>query len=234
MAEFHAVPLALKLKNPDLFQANIKKYCACFCPKADDNALSIKGLLLIIGEQKQFEPIMDKIEKSARNMAEYSLKFREPFCTILHDDMWVNNIMIKYENNIPVSSKFVDFQMYTYDTPVKDLLFFLVTSVPLDLLKEHFDDFLLLYHEYFIEYLLDFRCDISQFSHEKFIAEIKASLEDEIGHILFMTMFIVLAKKDGINETSIDSVLDNPAYVPVEGKEKVRWFLEECMARGFL
>lgn len=232
LAEFHAVPLAVKLKDPQLFDKNIRPYCAYFYPRTDETPPA--GTMSILREKDHFPSnVLDKIHRSLEISMEFPQKFREPFSTIVHWDMWVNNIMIKFKNGTPVHTKFVDFQLFSYDTPIKDLLFFLVTSVSVELLKKHFDEFLEIYHKHFVKNLEKLKCDISKFSYQDFIEEIKATLEEEIGHILFMLFFIVLAKKDGV-DPSKDEVFDNPATVPLEGKQRAWWFVDECIKRKFL
>lgn len=232
LAEFHAVPLALKLQNPELFEKNIKPYCACMFQTFEK--IPPEGTLSILNEKGTFQPeLLQSIKISIDEAMEYPETFQEPFSTLIHWDMWVNNIMIKFHNDKPVHSKFVDFQLFTYDSPVKDLVFFLVTSVPLKLLQTHFDTFLELYHKHFVQNLLDLHCDISKFSYVHFIEEIRATLKKEIGHILFMMLFVVLAEKDGIDIDNGD-IWDDPKKVPADGKEKAWWFVEECVKRKFL
>ncbi|XP_075978152.1 uncharacterized protein LOC142977908 [Anticarsia gemmatalis] len=66
----------------------------------------------------------------------YSLKEYEDTVNVLvHKDLWVNNIMFKYENDTPVNAVLVDYQALRYGPPAFDLMIFLYVTT-----DRHFRD----------------------------------------------------------------------------------------------
>lgn len=92
-----------------------------------------------------------------------------PFNSICHNDLWVNNMMVKYatkNEETPHSVKILDFQLTKFAPVTLDLLFFLITSVQFDFLKESFDDLLKEYFEQFIKILKAHSSYNEDFSYE--------------------------------------------------------------------
>lgn len=234
VAEFHAVPLAIKIKQPEVFEHKIKPYFSCYYPKSDIPTVPSTGMMDILCEKEHFKSFYPKVKKSLLGIYEFAKEFREPFFTLAHRDLWVNNILVKYEEGEPVMAKLIDFQKYSYDSPAKDLIYFLVTSVPLKLLKSHFQNFLKYYHECFIEQLAFFDCDIEPFSYDEFMKEVGLSIEEELGHTLFMMLFVAYGKEGGADKVDGKVIWDNKNNVPPEGREKFWWFVQECIDREWL
>lgn len=233
MAKFHAIPLALKFLRPDLFQTNIKKYMACFNPEVRNfEGPPSETFLAIIEENTDCKTLLPKIKKSIGLRKDDRTSFREPFATLSHKDMWVNNFMVKLENGKVVKNKFVDFQCFTYESPVRDLLFYLFTSVQIDVLKENLDYFLKFYYEHFLKTLEDLHCPTEHFSYENYTDEIEHYGIFEIFHISFMLIVVVLCKKDDLptNQNGPPTFSD----VPIETKERVWWVVQEFEKRKWL
>lgn len=235
MAQLHAVPIALKLQQPEVFQENVKAYLACFHPeppKADTSAFD-QNLLDILSDQESCISLLPKIRKSLEYAHVLSKDFREPFATIVHRDMWVNNFMVKLDGRKVVNNRFVDFQTYSYNSPVRDLLFFLCTSVQFKDLRENFDDLVTFYYNHFVQTLEDFNCCLSDFSYENFMDEIKYYGGYEIAHILFMLVFIVCGKK-GAPEAAVSPGLVPKEEILPEAKERAWWLIQEFHERKWM
>lgn len=242
LARFHAIPIALKLKKPQLFEETVKRNMACFYPapppvdKSGPNAV----LANIMRESKPCVPLVPKIEESYKHEQTKGQDFREPFASISHQDLWVNNFMVKNDGDKIVHAKFVDFQTCTYDSPVKDLLFFLFSSVQLDTLKEHLDLLLGHYHQNFIKTLKDLGCATDDFSEGKFDEELKVCGIQEIQHILFMLLFILTAKKGEKPPQNASKggppipPLPSQDEVPFDAKVRAWWILQEFQKRNWL
>lgn len=234
IAEFHAVPLAIKLNEPEVFERKIKPYFSCYYPKSKIPTVPTTGMMDILCEQEHFRGYYSKVKKSLLNIYEFATKFREPFYTLTHRDLWVNNILVKYENEMPVKAKIIDFQKYSYDSPAKDLIYFLITSVPLELLELHFESFLKFYHEHFIQQLKLFHCDTKPFSYDEFMKEVGLCIEEELGHTLFMMLFVAYGKEGGADKIDGKVVWDNKNNVPPKGRAKFWWFVQECIDRKWI
>lgn len=234
LAEFHTVPIALKLKEPDVFETKIKPYFSCYCPKSDIPTVPSTGMMDILCEKECFKDLYTKVKTSLLKIYEFTEEFREPFCTLAHRDLWVNNILVKFDSGVPAKAKFIDFQKYSYDSPAKDLIYLLITSVPLELLKSHFDSFLQFYHDCFIEQLSQYNCDLKPFSYDAFIKEVGLSIEEELGHTLFMMLFVAYGKEGGADKIDGKVIWDNKNNVPPEGREKFWWFVQQCVDRKWI
>lgn len=240
LAQFHAVPVALKLKKPKIFEEKVKKYMACFYPPLPpvDKSYLNSIVMAILRENQVCAKLIPKVEKSSKHDRVHNKNFREPFASISHQDLWVNNFMVKSDGEIVVSNKFIDFQTCTYDSPVRDLLFFLFTSVQFDVIKEHLDHLLEFYHANFVKTLEALGCATTDFSEEAFFEELFYFGEYEIHHILFMYLLIVTAKKGGKPPTEEGPPgvpgLPTQDEVPLAVKQKAWWILYEFDKRNWL
>jgi thiamine kinase-like enzyme len=69
------------------------------------------------------------------------------FVVMNHGDLWLNNMMFKFENGKPLEVSMIDYQAPFWGSPANDILYFLLTSVQDDIKVEHFDEFIEFYHE---------------------------------------------------------------------------------------
>lgn len=214
IAIYHATALSLKLSEPETFNNEIKEQCPGFeppppppSPKGDDKTPmkdSPPNFLPIIAEyvktNKELSHIQAAFEKFSKRMEEDQNHFKapppkEPFCTLLHTDLWVNNTMPKIIEGVAVGNIFVDFQMCKIGSPVEDLIFFLVSSVQSLVLKSEFDNLIKYYHEEFRDVLKKYNCYSPQFSYDKFLEELKENAERPIRQCTFMLPIAVFNKK---------------------------------------
>lgn len=232
-ARFHAVALALKLKEPPVFQQNIRPYCHDYMAQKEHAVGLYKMTKMILEENVKCAPLAHKLKYWCEN--EHARKIREPFATLTHCDMWVNNIMQKFEDGKIVGNKFVDFQVYTYRSPAADLFFLLWTSVNSELLLQKLDHFIQYYHSEFIKCLEELSCDASPFSYENLLEELRIESEFEFTHALNFKIFVVHGKKssefDGnLEEGDREKFL---SLVSQEAKEQAWEMVLECEKRGW-
>ncbi|XP_072393186.1 uncharacterized protein [Diabrotica undecimpunctata] len=231
LAVFHAVPLAIKLKDPDLFQNVFVDNCSGppkFADKPKDKGpggppsiprSTLKEILKADSfcrkHVNRFDGLIDAQEENFKN----GNLFIKPdanksvFSGFVHKDMWLNNTMqMKNEEGKLIKNKFVDFQMYGIQDITTDLFFFLLTSVDIVTLEEHFDYLLMIYHEHFIKSLESFKCDVAPFKYINFIDSLKKSAIEEFFHILVMNIIVIYAKKgektkmETIKNMTVDTV----------------------------
>lgn len=239
LAKFHAVPLALKLLHPETFKEKVKKYMACSNPH--DNASDgspHQAVIEIIEENEDCKHFLSKVMKSVNLWKPNTSNCREPFATLSHSDMWVNNFMVKLENGRVVQNKFVDFQAYNYESPVRDLLFFLFTSVQINVLKENLDYLLRFYHKHFIQTLEVLHCPIKELSFDKYMDEIYYYGLFEIFHITFFLMVVVFGKKGELSKNNQTETEGPPIIskdqVPLEVRKRIWWIVQEFGRRKWL
>ncbi|XP_018569816.1 uncharacterized protein LOC108909865 [Anoplophora glabripennis] len=239
LAAFHAVPLALKLKKPEVFDEKIRPYLAPFRPPPMPFENEIQSLFLeILQDSYKCIPWIPKVKNIFNNVgAARDAPPREPFATLTHGDMWVNNTMIKFRNKVPVSNKLVDFQVCDYKSPATDLFFFLFTSVQLSVLQDDFDSLIEFYHKHFISHLEKLKCDTAPFSLPKFLEEMKAATPTEVEHCFGMTLFIIFGEKEpstGFDPSIPPDVEKMKAGINLVAKEKIRFLIQTCGRRGWL
>ncbi|XP_075978326.1 uncharacterized protein LOC142978003 [Anticarsia gemmatalis] len=72
-----------------------------------------------------------------------------------HKDLWVNNIMFKYENGVPINAVLVDYQCLRYGPPAFDLMIFIYLTTDRKFREEREKDILDYYYSIFVENLSD-------------------------------------------------------------------------------
>lgn len=196
LAKFHAVPIAMRIIDPDRFQAKIgpcivKNSGIETLPEDVGSAFkdSILDTIVQIPECEPYvkivEDIVMKSEEDMKNKNAPQLK--SDYATAVHSDYWVNNTMVLQDKEgNPLKNKIVDLQIMQYDSALRDLVFFLFTSVINSVLDEHYEDLIKIYHETFVEYLSDFKIDLEMFTWEKFLEELEYIGPQEFHHVAFM------------------------------------------------
>ncbi|XP_055904402.1 uncharacterized protein LOC129940172 [Eupeodes corollae] len=88
---------------------------------------------------KQFPREMNKIFDFVKPSSKYLNVFS-------HGDLWANNLLFKYENNRPVQSRIVDFQLTRYAPPILDVITVLTIPTSRKFRSEHLDSLLASYY----------------------------------------------------------------------------------------
>lgn len=243
LARFHALAVALKLLKPQVFKDTVLKACKPHdrnFNKEEMKANTLK-LLELAREIPDCEIYLDKIRKASELSNEILLDSsllppKEPYATIQHTDLWVNNMMFRYaspNDNIPLDVKFLDFQGVEYTSPVKDLLFFLYTSTAEGVRANNYDDLIRLYYDNFTDCLKDVGCETSPFTFQSFLDEIEAFAPTEFTRILFMLTPICGDQTEvpELADVNLDSLYRKPNDVY---KQKGREFITDFVKRGWL
>lgn len=229
LARFQGTAIALKLINPKLFDKKVKVFCRDFIFAEEVAFTDI--IIEALKENESCFPLAEKIGKWPCTRPEP----REPYATIAHSDLWVNNTMQKIVDGKIVSNIFVDFQCYSYRSCASDVFFFLWTSCQKDVIVKHLDELLEYYHHNLVQTLEEFNCDISQFSLEKFLEEVRLETRYEFGHAL--TFVIIVKHGPIISEENIKNNISREELVkrlPQEIKNFLYLMVQECNKRGWL
>ncbi|XP_059616957.1 uncharacterized protein LOC132261924 isoform X2 [Phlebotomus argentipes] len=244
MAKFHAAPIALRYKKPAIFEEKVRVHLkkididegltsevSAQMKLALDNELkSIPEVLQIFDQiDRQFEMCQER----QRDLNYYE---ENPFNTICHNDLWVNNVMIAYDDyGSPTRVKIFDFQLIMYASLSIDVLFFLFTSVQNDILLENFEKFLKFYFNEFCNSLKYFGCPVEDFSWEKFLDDINRQAPYELYHLVAMTKILLIdkqkmAQKNEItDDTFYDAEMVGPNYY-----DKLKLIILEYKKRHWL
>uniref|UniRef100_T1GGK0 CHK kinase-like domain-containing protein n=1 Tax=Megaselia scalaris TaxID=36166 RepID=T1GGK0_MEGSC len=147
MAKFHsASAVVFETKGP--FSEELSK-------GAFNSATKNAYTYLFEWYEKNLEPCMRSFYKNGSYFADrflnnipnfmdelMSIGQNESFKVLNHGDCWGNNIMFNYDSQGKVrETKFIDFQVPKYCSPVYDLYYFLISSASLELKFKHFNFF---------------------------------------------------------------------------------------------
>ncbi|XP_018321103.1 uncharacterized protein LOC108734168 [Agrilus planipennis] len=192
LALFHAVPLAYKLQKPRKFKEVLMPHMGPGMDSLKEREIFGKNLFTEqVEHAASLNPRCAELKSKLIEIAESpdllffdsNCDFEDPFGTLCHIDLWINNILIKYEEQKPINAKFVDFQVMCFASLARDVVFFLFTSVSPSVLREHFDQLLRDYHSEFSEILKSLGCDTTQYSFDRFQKELaKVAKLTEIAH----------------------------------------------------
>lgn len=115
----------------------------------NDFAQLASSTIDIIRKSTKASRYAKQIEEILNNTYHHLLRFlkkSEVFSTLIHGDLWTNNIMFSYSEEQPVSVKFLDFQTCRYGSPALDINYFLYTSTTETVRDRYMDDFMRTYH----------------------------------------------------------------------------------------
>lgn len=245
LAKFHAIPIALRLLKPDLFKEKISpslventgleqlppEVGAAFHNAIMENAVIIPEL----------QPYLNRLQKVVDHAKATAFDKRsppnEPFATMCHMDYWVSNTMMLRDNSgKPLKAKMVDLQLMKYNSPVRDLIFFLYTSVINSVLDVHYDELINHYYESFIENLKDFPINTSEFSWQAFQEELNEVAPTEVYHVLVMLkpIFTEKGKVQNSLEDFQDSDWSRKDLLGPAHKAKLRDTVLALVKRGWI
>ncbi|XP_063707216.1 uncharacterized protein LOC134836024 [Culicoides brevitarsis] len=106
---------------------------------------------------KKFEKLKKWLPSEVMNVYSES---KIPISVLTHGDLWVNNMMFKYDEKMkPLELLLIDFQIGYFGTPVTDVLYFTLTSTIDDIKFTKFPEILQKYHGILVSCLkqLDFK-----------------------------------------------------------------------------
>lgn len=218
MARFHALGMATKYKRPEYFEV-LKQRSKCLEMrwKNEEFEQFQDDMLKSITRDSQLVVYTDRCERAIRDSFSrdmWDLPPDEPWSTIIHADFWVNNIMFHRNENGQVDDiKFVDFQNYLFFNPLREMVFFLMTST--DVSEDDLEELTDLYHETFLAVLSRMDCDTEPFTREKFDAKLLTDTKLESMHIFFMLKILTLNTKE--IELSHDNIKD--VFMTYQGNE---------------
>ncbi|XP_037711093.1 uncharacterized protein LOC119548080 [Drosophila subpulchrella] len=229
MAEFHALPLALRLLRPKLFREEVLP----FFQKFDWHAAAPEWKTVMKAETlEDIRRVTNNDFKLVARVKELSDKFFEflaaaadrpdgPFTSIIHCDFWINNLMFLYDPaGTPIGLKIIDFQTAQYDSVVHDIISFLLSSVDTAILETHFEHMLEAYYEAFVCCLRRVGADLEDHTFKKFREEVKRVAYIQVPHAIFMTRFILAdsAVSEAEEVRQLSDVLKNPGSERISRK----------------
>ncbi|KAI4461874.1 hypothetical protein MML48_5g00005482 [Holotrichia oblita] len=201
LATMHAAVIGYKYAQPESFEKKIypflKKAYAFNVTEsfADNFAAVIKNAC---AKNPDCIPHLHKITKALREINYYNenpVKGKDIFATLTHNDYWVNNTLLKFEDGKPIANKMVDFQLIEYSSLAHDVIFFLYTSVNMDVIENKVDELIKFYYDKFMETLTKLGHPTTEYSFESMLEEFAIIAKyGQFSHLLYMFVPICMLK----------------------------------------
>ncbi|XP_018320204.1 uncharacterized protein LOC108733522 [Agrilus planipennis] len=234
LAAFHAIPLAYRLHKPQKFKqallplltpsesSTLRKFTA----NEEDSLRQqiVKSAVEGLPRCALLAPRITQALEAAQSHFKKPPPVNEQYATLIHNNLWLENVLIKFTGSKPIKSKFVDFKIATYDSLAKDLIFLLFSSVQKPVLDVHFDELIELYHKAFIQMLQRYECDVSAYTLQSLYSEIGRVIRTSEVLRLSFILKIVYAER-GVPKNGGNFDLDKLAHHS-EGQEYKRRLAE--------
>lgn len=239
IATFHAIPIALKLLKPEVFESTVKKYASLVkeFKEAPKGIYHRPIFLKIMEEEEELKAYVGPLEKELieifNNDSFYELPCVEPNATIVHSDLWLNNTMQRIAEDKILQNKIIDFQSYQYGNPMLDVILFLYTSVQREVLEENFEHFINLYEDQFFKVVGEYNCDSSGL-RRNFLEQADEDAPKKLLHILFLIVPIFSNKgESAVDFEAAPSSMIRETSVTQEARDHIKFVLREFVKRGW-
>lgn len=236
LARFHALGIAMKLHKPETYEI-IKHRSTCLKLQSEKFVEVIEYYKRIMRDDPEISQHYDKVLAALSRDSEklWMETPPEPWSTVIHADFWINNFMFHKD---PKSDridglKFVDFQNYLIMSPLRELVFFLMTNLNAEVMEDRFDDLLDLYYESFIEVLKQLNCDTKAFSRDKFDERIRIDGFNEFMHCPFMIKVMTAQVDDPEKVNNFIGLFMEEKLDPLF-MEKLRRCVKKYVEKGWL
>lgn len=197
LARYHALPIALRLKKPEVYEELVRPYFRKFNMNANINADEkqvmndelLKDIRAVTSDERDLKRVKDLLDEFDAFQAAKDPE-DGPWTSLVHGDLWINNMMVKYgrsgmehylgdratygvpfffadEEGTPTKLKIVDFQIAQYGSLVHDIIFLLFSSVEVKVLEDNYYNFLNIYYKAFIQCLSGVNVDTSGYKYEE-------------------------------------------------------------------
>lgn len=114
----------------------------------------------------EYKEKLSQLAKNAYDVMKPSDEYRNALC---HGDLWAKNVLFRYEDNIPVECKLIDFQLIRYLPPAHDALHFIYLATDEHTRQYYFHDFLNYYYKHLHSELTANNLDANEIlSYEEF------------------------------------------------------------------
>ncbi|XP_039759951.1 uncharacterized protein LOC120633699 [Pararge aegeria] len=151
LARFHALSYIFEKTDKNLFE-EAKNFCVPITEKNNKRYLDIlldrlkKALSKF--ENTNYAPLFEALKHGYINIIESATNSVKSLC-LCHGDIWKENILFKYEKNLPTSACIIDYQTTRISSPAYDVLYLIMSSTCSSLRKKHFKHLLDVYYETF-------------------------------------------------------------------------------------
>ncbi|XP_023940233.2 uncharacterized protein LOC112047363 isoform X1 [Bicyclus anynana] len=151
LARFHALSYIFEKTNALLYK-EAKEYCVPITEKNNKRFIDILvdrlKKAIVKFDNTKYVTLLKNLEHECVNIIESVNRNVKSLC-LCHGDIWKENILFKYEDNLPTSACIIDYQTTRIGSPAFDVLFLIITSTTSCLRKKHFKHLLDVYYETF-------------------------------------------------------------------------------------
>ncbi|XP_048505694.1 uncharacterized protein LOC105692807 [Athalia rosae] len=222
LGRFHASSIALADREPGVLSPYRKgvfhkdQWMVCELVTSGMKSLAIEAAKWPELSPRVAEKIDNVSEVMFRKACEVCEYDRDEFNVLNHGDLWVNNMMFRYdENDKPVDLTFLDFQVSHLGSPAEDIIHFFGTSISEDVRIHHTDLLLRDYHRSLVGTMKQLKCTTESPSLEDLQGALKK--REICGAVVAMTMFPVVILEKGVevdvsNTMVTDKIRNNPAF----------------------
>ncbi|KAJ8675799.1 hypothetical protein QAD02_011585 [Eretmocerus hayati] len=239
LARLQALCIACKRHRPDFFIREVLQQAKPVPyqdrPGQTDVITTMFSMMVkdprIVEKLPRLAPLLDPSKKDLF----FNYVAEEPWLSIVHFDFWTNNILFRKDIRGKVDSvKFIDFQNYVYNSPMRDLPYFLCTSTNEDVVEGHLDELLDLYYNTFVEELKRMKCDVELFTRQSFDTQLKIDAALEFFHaIIAVKFFYAKIDKETYDSSQLDDVVVY-SEMSQEGFDKWNQIIQVYIERGWL
>lgn len=194
VAEFHVIPVVMKQKKPMEFTRYVKDKCI-FVEKSQK--IAIEKIIDDVFWEKLYEnngclPYISRLKQGLKaHGPPFPVKPTETFSTVIHNDLWMKNILVQHTNGKPSNVALLDFQEYIYGSPASDVLNILLTSSTCAVLDQHFNEMIKYYYTHLVKNLNKYHVDLEPFSWSKFLQEVKSAAVPALLKSIFFTLEVL-------------------------------------------
>ncbi|XP_067004338.2 uncharacterized protein [Anabrus simplex] len=224
LAKFHAMSMAVNVHDPTMkdhfedFYDNdvLRSIFGRFL------ASSLASLAKKLEKWPGQEYYAAKVHKISENVTDTMAELSKPgpLMVLNHGDIWVNNILFRYNGNEITDVRIVDFQMTKWASPANDLYYLLYSSVQEQVREQHADTLLSEYHATLSDTLTALGCSQEIFSLQQLHQEMKDKIFYGFLHAS-LTLCVTLAEPCGVMDTESFELkdMDDGHANPIEQSE---------------
>src|SRR5436190_2369183 len=184
LAKFHASALAVKLKDPRLFDELTESMKEIIYDDPSDMSvvktstdlwlkIHLKYLEIIEPRTQELQAIIDHMATYIDNTYDRFYRMfngpKQKYYTICHGDPWANNLLFLHDNDARIiDMKMVDYQVNRHFSLATDIHYLIYSSARSSLIERSYESLIKIYHTEFLKELRRLHVD------EKILAELDA------------------------------------------------------------
>lgn len=224
------------MKEPEIFQQRIIPYITN--NKQDPINFSSSIISFLECQKHEYSPLMNRVKEAIGHAFSGNITSNDIWKTALHNDFWVNNILIKEEGNY-TDVAILDLQITSYGSIALDFMFFLVSSVNISVARDNMDNLIGFYFTEFVKHLKEYKIESDFFTYKQFLDELKLQGHSIFARAMFVVLIILGEKGKYFDVTADDFCADKLIEVLKQNltkkqQDKCCFLVEEFAKRNWI